>query len=325
MIMCSELYAQTESRWFQRITQEQGLSDPTAFSIFQDTRGFMWFGTVDGLNRFDGYSVVVYRHEPTDSNTIADNFVRGIHEDSRGTGLWIGTRSGLEQFDPVTEKFRHYEITPNPKRPGDNEVRVIYEDRAGNLWVGAKLNGLHRFERSTGTFQRFPPDPPPDSAFAKNSTKAPTNSLSQYSVSAIYEDPFGMLWLGTVGGGLKRFNPGTGEFRHFLHDPRDANSLSSNNVLALYGDSARGALWIGMHGGGLNKLVLAEVDSVAPGREKFVRVQHDPADANSLSDNRIFIIRGDSTGALWVGTFAGGLNKFDPVQKIWSRFQNDPL
>jgi len=312
MNSCRWLYAQTDDLVFERLSQEQGLSDPTVFSIFQDSHGFMWFGTVDGLNRFDGYSFVIYRHSPADSNSISDNFIRSIYEDHSHT-LWIGTGNGLEQFNPHTEKFIHHEIDPISKRPSDNEVRAIHEDRADNLWVGAASGGLNRFDRKTGVFKRYLHDP-------QN-----PNSLSHNSVSAIYEDRPGRLWIGTVGGGLNRFNPTTGEFIHFKNDPQDSNSLNSNIVLSLYGDSAGETLWVGTHGGGLNKLRLSEVGDTRPGRGTFSHFLHDPADSYSLSDNRVFSICGDSTGVLWLGTFVGGLNKFDPEKKIFTCFQHDLL
>ena len=119
---------------FTHITTEQGLSDRRIPTIVQDRAGFMWFGTNNGLNRFDGYTVVAYRHDPANPHSLSGNFIQDLYEDRSGT-LWVGTRSGLNAFDRRTERFTRYRHDPaDPRSLSNNTVIAIYEDRAGVLW-----------------------------------------------------------------------------------------------------------------------------------------------------------------------------------------------
>ena len=149
---------------FRALTIEDGLSQGMVSSIIQDRAGFMWFATKDGLNRYDGYSFRVFRHDPADSSTVRDNFIQAIHEDRAGL-LWVGTNSGLDVFDPATEVFHHFacddgasslaaaKSDPRARTDGTQcATNVIAEDPAGNLWVSSG-NGLYRIDpdRSAST------------------------------------------------------------------------------------------------------------------------------------------------------------------------------
>jgi hypothetical protein len=134
---------------FRALTIEDGLSQGMVSSIIQDRAGFMWFATKDGLNRYDGYSFRVFRHDPADSATVRDNYIKVIHEDRTGL-LWVGTNSGLDVFDPTTEVFHHIPCDDGaagqPAGKGDPrvadgvntcEIRSIAEDPTGHLWVAS--------------------------------------------------------------------------------------------------------------------------------------------------------------------------------------------
>ncbi|MDQ1350323.1 MAG: hypothetical protein QG657_624 [Acidobacteriota bacterium] len=151
---------QTNNILFQHITIEQGLSQATVNCILQDSKGFMWFGTQDGLNKYDGYTFTVYRHDPQDQNTINQNYVTAIIEDRDGF-IWIGTRvSGLSRFDPGTGTFKQYTHDPrNPGSLGHNSIRDICADREGFLWIATEGGGLNRFNPKTGIFTRYRYDP----------------------------------------------------------------------------------------------------------------------------------------------------------------------
>ena len=124
---------------FTHITIEQGLSDQRVQAIVQDRAGFLWFGTNNGLNRYDGYNVVAYRHDPTNPHSLSGNFVEDLYEDRSGT-LWVGTRSGLNAFDRRIERFTRYRHDPaDPHSLSDNTVIAIYEDRSGVLWLGTRV------------------------------------------------------------------------------------------------------------------------------------------------------------------------------------------
>ncbi len=173
---------------FGRLTSEDGLSNDSVWGIAQDSQGFMWFGTLDGLNRYDGNDFKLYRHDPDDPHRLSDNTIRGLIADHTGT-LWIGTwAKGLNQFDRSTERFIRYQHNPDdPRSLSNDSIRAVIEDRTGSLWVGT-MDGLNKFDRDTGQFVRYKHDP------------ADPSSLSHNVVFMVYEDQAGILWVGTWGG-----------------------------------------------------------------------------------------------------------------------------
>jgi len=155
------LLAQNPARGikFERIGLEQGLSQIAIYCALQDRQGFMWFGTENGLNQYDGYKFTVYKNDPQDSTSISDSWITSLFEDHTGT-LWIGTPSGgLNRFDRDKEQFTRFNNDPNnPHSLSNSTVNVIYEDRAGTLWIGAD-RGLNKFDREKEQFIRFDYDP----------------------------------------------------------------------------------------------------------------------------------------------------------------------
>lgn len=288
---------------FDRISLEQGLSQSSVNCILQDRQGFMWFCTQEGLNRYDGYSFKVYRHDAADPNSLSENFVRSITEDASGA-LWIGTEGGgLDKFDRDAGKFTHYPSI-------FNFVRVVYQDREGILWIGTTGGGLYTLDSSTERVTRYSHNP-----------RAP-DSLSNDYIQTLFEDRQGALWIGMDGGGLDRFDRATGKFAHYQHDPADPSSLSYNAVWAIYEDRS-GRLWIGTDGGGLDQLDRTMESPSFGGTAHFTHYQHDPADANSLADNAIRAIYEDQAGALWIGMNGGGLERFDPEAGQFSHHQHN--
>ena len=279
--------AKDHSLKFERISVERGLSQSAVDCMVQDRRGFMWFGTKDGLNRFDGYQFKVFKHDPDEVGSISDNWVEAIFEDRRGR-LWIGTwEGGLDLYDPLTERFRHF--THDPANPGSlskNNVLAIYEDRRGILWVGTS-NGLNRFDSTRGEFERYLPDPQDGAA------------LSSEWVGSIHEDHRGNFWVGTREG-LHLLDRETGRFRCYL--PDGENPQSGGNHIQTIGEDPDGSLWLGTNQG----LYHFNIDS-----ETFTHYQLNPADPHSLSGNQVRSVFLDRTGTLWVGTLNGGLNRYN--------------
>lgn len=287
---------------FERISIEHGLSQNSVHCILQDSQGFMWFGTWDGLNKYDGHDFTVYRHDPENPDSLSNNIVRSIYEDRSGA-LWIGTQGGgLDRLDRETERFVHYpNDSADPASLSSNIVWSMYEDPSGTLWIGTS-SGLNRFDRARERFERFQHDP------------ADSYSLSHDDVFAIYEDASGTLWIGTGGGGLNEFDRQSGRFTHYQHDPDDPHSLTGNVVRSIYQDRA-GELWIGTHYSGLDRF----------DREngQFIHYQEQPANPHSLSDNRIRSIYEDQSGVLWIGTYFGGLDRFDRRARQFAHYRHD--
>jgi two-component system sensor histidine kinase ChiS len=291
---------------FDHISVEQGLSQVTVNCMLQDRKGFMWFGTEDGLNRYDGYSFKVYRHDTEDHKSLGSSTIKALHEDSTGM-IWIGTDGGgLNKFDPVTEQFTRYQNDPDdPHSLSSDSVWEICEDRNGKLWIGTYWGGgLDTFDRATEQFTRYVPNSDdPDSLWVGE------------GIETIYEDKEGILWIGTDGGGLNKFEREAETFTHYINDPNDPHSLGHNTVKTIYEDHT-GTLWIGTYGGGLNRF-----DRTT---EQFTRYQYDSANPQSLSDDNVRAIYEDSTGVLWIGMVSAGLEKFDRTTKQFTHYQNDP-
>ena len=275
---------------FDRYSVEEGLSQSVAQRILQDRQGFLWVGTEDGLNRFDGYTFKVFRNDPEDAHSLSNNTILALHEDPLGM-LWVGTfGGGLNRYDPQTERFTRYRHDPEEDNSlGSDYVRSIYRDRTGALWIGTLADGLDRYDPETDQWTHYRHDP------------EDPHSLSGNTVPVLLEDASGGLWIGTSDG-LDFVNPErvTGEsaprFGHYRHDPTDPHSLGANPILSMFEDSS-GALWVGTRGGGVNRFDRET--------ETFVRYLHDPGDPRSLSDNAVRAVLVDSAGTLWVGTKEG--------------------
>ena len=300
---------------FVHLSIEDGLSQNDARVILQDRLGFIWIGTQDGLNRYDGYEFKVYIYDPDESTGLSDDYITALYEDRVGT-LWVGTKNGgLNRFDRTTGQFTQYRYDPDdPNSLSHDNVQAVYEDQSGTLWLGTRGGGLNRFDRDTGQFISYQHDP------------QDPNSLSHNDVSAIAEDHSGFLWIATEGGGLNRFDPrlsqtNPGYFTHYQHDPNNFNSLSADIVWSIYLDQM-GILWFGTELGGLNRF-----DPNAAGGGAFTHYQYDPLDPRSIGHKDVNEIVEDASGNLWVGTRGGGLNKFDRETQTFTTYQhnaNDP-
>ncbi len=286
---------------FNHLTIEDGLSQSAVTCIFQDKNGFMWFGTQDGLNRYDGYNFKVFKNDPENTNSLTDNFIFSIYEDDLGT-LYIGTQSGnLHEYDPNKESFTI--ISPDSidlHKTDMNSVLAVYYDKSNIKWTGglSQETGLKMENEETGEVKTFTHDPNNKS------------SLSNDKVYSILRDSKGSLWIGTFDG-LNKLDEETGKFIHFKNNPDDPNSISDNFVWPVYEDS-RGILWVGTVRGGLCKF--------DPQTNSLINYKNDPSDPTSLNDNYIFSIYEDRSGVIWVGTNTGGLNYFHPSSQVFEHY-----
>jgi signal transduction histidine kinase/ligand-binding sensor domain-containing protein len=303
---------------FNLISGKNGNSLGKINGIAQDPSGYMWFAdqTQKCITRYNGYSMVSYRNDPLNDNSLGGTNLEWIISDASGI-IWVGFNgSGLDRFDPEKGHFTHFRHHPNDSGSLSNDtVAVILKDRGGNLWVGSN-GGLDLLDNKTGKFKHY-----------RCNANDPT-SLSNNRVRAIYEDRGGTLWVGAGSaydggdrpneGGLNRFNRKTGTFTRYLNDPKDPNSLSNNKVRAIFEDS-RGTFWIGTAG--------ATLQTMDRKTGIFTRYKYNPTHPEQLSrppvkditDHVTFIIE-DKTGAIWMGTSQAGLTRYDPVTKTVTRY-----
>jgi diguanylate cyclase (GGDEF)-like protein len=287
---------------FTRITPWDGLSQAAVNGIVQDPYGMIWLGTQEGLNRYDGYEMVVYEHRAGDKASLSHDWVWTVFVDDGGT-LWVGTDGGgLNRYDRAADTFTAFRHDPdNEHSLSSDRVRVIHQDAQGTLWIGTDGGGLNRFDPESGEFTRF-----------RHGTAA-ADSLPGDTVLAIHEDSKGKLWVGTDNG-LARLDHARESFVRYRHDPAQPGSLSSNQVRSIYEDR-RGQIWVGTYQGGLNVLDRST--------DTFRHFRHDPADPYSLSHDRVRDIYQDRQGTLWVAT-DHGLNEWRPEQNGFVHYEHDP-
>jgi ligand-binding sensor domain-containing protein/signal transduction histidine kinase len=293
---------------FQQISLEDGLSQSVVNVILQDRRGFLWFGTQDGLNRYDDYNFKVYKSDPEDANSLSDGWVESLFEDKDGF-IWIGTyQGGLNKYDPLTDTFTRFRHIPQePASISAGMINAIFQDHSGVLWVGSE-DGLNQFDPARGSFKHYRNDP--------NNPK----SLSQNNIHVIYQDKKDRLWIGTLGGGLELFDPSTGEFKHFRvnSDSKD-NKIEKDTLSGAYIKSiledAKGNLWIGTEKG---------LNYFDPDRLQFEHYLTSETDSSTISNNSVNALLMDSSGNLWAGTDYG-LNRFDQTSGKFIRYFSNPL
>jgi signal transduction histidine kinase/ligand-binding sensor domain-containing protein/DNA-binding response OmpR family regulator len=316
---------------FKQISSEQGLSNNTIEAIFQDSRGFLWFGTRDGLNRFDGYSIQVYRYNAADTTSLSDNYIRCIYEDKTGA-LWIGTSNGLNRLNTRTGTFTRFKHqAANIQSISHNLITSIYQDKAGSLWIST-ADGFNLFQPQTGSFKRFYPkkdqkgsvnhlnclaeDPNGrfwvgtenglqqfDRKTGKFSSNPNFPSQASHAIRVMQKDKTGKIWLGSTEAGLFLFDPAGGTFTQYRHDERLPSSLGSNLVRSVLVDK-KGNLWVGSVNGGLNLFL--------PQKGAFQQFQNEPSNPSSLSQRTVSALFEDKQGNIWVGTHRGGINLYMP-------------
>lgn len=278
-------------RYQNVLNEKSSLSNNRVYSIFEDKSGNIWVGTYRGVNKINKYAND-FEHclQTTDDNTSLNNNIIWSFTEDNDDNLWIATSKGLNIKDQNTQLFTYLAQDPLDENTiADNDVRtLLYTPELNCFWFGLWGSGMDKYDLDTKKITHF--------TFNPNK-----NSISDDYINDILMDKKGMLWIST-GRGLDKFNPITGVFENFEHDPNNLNSISNNITICLLEDS-EGNIWVGTDDG-LNKFIVDE--------NKFVRYKHDPENPNSLSHNTIFYIHEDQSGIIWVGTSGGGLNKIDP-------------
>lgn len=338
---------------FEHLTKTSGISQSTVYSIVQDKQGFIWIGTADGLNRYDGYTMKKYYHEPDKPNSLGNNRVYNLLVDSEGN-LWVATLGGgLNMYRAETDDFIVYKNDKeNPQSISEDIVMSLLEDSKGILWVGTADGGLNRFDKAKRIFKKYKHDP-----------TIPT-SIAYNTISSIASDRNGCLWLGSNQSGLEMFNPQTDLFIHYKNDPKNPNTISSNNVNHVFVDS-RGWIWISTDNGlnildpvtqKIKRLYASTSDPMALRTNDthyvledqdqniwvgtyggisllkkgsvstflFKNYFNDPTDVNSLSNDLIRCIFQDSSGLIWVGNFSNGIDKFNPKLSRFASYRSNP-
>ncbi|MGE0078807.1 MAG: two-component regulator propeller domain-containing protein [Bacteroidales bacterium] len=263
-------------------TVNQGLSQSVIYTIYQDSRGFIWVGTQDGLNRFDGYSFVKYLHNPTDTNSISDSWIYSITEDKEGN-LWIGTRRGLNKFDFESNKFTRYTHKPeNGNDPYRDNVYGCVAGKNGLIYTNTPPL-INAFDPKTGKYKHF-----------KNNVG--DNPKVEEQTLPIIIDKDGEIWAGTTFG-LTKFNPITGNFTNYQHNQNDKNTINNNNILSIYED-LEGEIWVGTT---LGFNIFDKAKNTFKSYSLFMN--NNPVEIRTIVQ--------DLKGKYWIGTRSNGIFKLN--------------
>ncbi|MBE6054377.1 MAG: histidine kinase [Clostridium sartagoforme] len=269
---------------FNKITIEDGLSQTSALYLFQDSQGYMWIGTSDGLNRYNGNEFETYRYEE-DANSISGNYISAITEDEQGN-IWVGTSRGLNKLDAETKEIKTYFPGANGCTLSHRNITEILVDSNNNIYV-ATVDGLNIYDKETDNFIRV------------YSNKEVGNILTDQSIYSIAEDLQGNLWIGTEYG-LNKVDRETNEIVNYYADGSN-NSISDNFIFKIYADDENN-LWIGTYNNGLDKLNIET--------NEIEHYRHNPNDDHSIASDSIRYILKDSNKTIWVAT-SNGLSKLD--------------
>ncbi len=327
---------------FRHYTLEDGLSQLSGLSILQDSKGFIWIGTFDGLNRFDGYSYKIYKHDPQDATSISDNTIWALLEDNRGN-IWVGTNAGgLNLFDPKTETFEHFRHSEDDLESiSDDVVWALSESKTGDLWIGTH-KGLDHFDYESRKFKHFKHD------------EDDPNSISGDIIRSLFKDSEDNLWIGTQETGLNLFDPINQGFSNFQYSRNDIIPVNNSTIRAMSEDS-RGNLWIGTESGlrnfdrdlktydyeqsYLSNGIITNILEDSKGNlwvgswfnglnlfnydtRTFFNFRHSNTDPTSLTGDRLEGLMEDNLGNLWVGTLTDGINVFDPQCLSFGHFKH---
>ena len=340
-------FGQSGNLLFKNLSLDDGLQGSTIYTIMQSSDEFMWFGTDFGLDRYDGYEFVNYHHDINDSNSLANNFVVSIYEDSYGY-FWVGTGyQGLDLFDPKTETFQHFTSDiDDPNSISSNNIRAIFEDSNKNLWIGTVGGGLNHYNRTSKSFLSFKVD------------STLSNCIGSNFITSIDEDRNGNLWLGTNEGILIRFNPSDNTFENIRCFDKPKVNLFTTVFGKVYVDS-KSCVWfctenglysynqnskeITIYEGGNSDYHLnaSSVTSILEVEEnqylisiehgglntlntttgKIEKHTHNKFDNTTISNNQLYEIYRSRDGIIWIGGFRSGVNYYDKKSRKFDQFK----
>jgi ligand-binding sensor domain-containing protein/signal transduction histidine kinase len=333
---------------FEHISLDEGLSQSAVNAILQDRTGYLWFGTQDGLNRYDGYNFKIYKPDPNNPDSISDRWITALVEDEQGY-LWVGTRlGGINRYNPLTDTFTRFLHDENdPQSLGNNEITSLVADEDG-LWIGTEY-GLDYLDYNTQKFSHY-----------RSATNEPSG-LSSNSITDLFKDSRGNLWIGTTNAGLNQYNEKTHSFQVYKYSEENPFGISHNRILTIAED-VNGSIWVGT-ANGLNKFdpssklftryfyekdnpqsvggntIFAiyrdrsgslwlstnnSLDRYDAQANQFIHHKHQNSVTNSLSNNTVQTIYEDRSNVLWIGTFGSGLDKYNREQDKFIYYRNNP-
>lgn len=327
---------------FGHLTVSDGLSQSQAYCMLQDSYGYLWIGTQDGLNRFDGYELKVYKNDPFDSTTLTHNWVWAIEEDN-DQNLWVGTFQGLCKYDRRTGRFQQFYHDPKDSASiSGNRPNCILKDKRGRLWISSWGSGLNLLDPATGKFKQFLTDPDDE------------NAISSNAVRTLLYDHLGNIWVGTWNAGLSRVIEDEDGIRFRRYKNMGEGGIETGNRITSMAEDHHGNLWIASYESGLlrfdpQKQAFSRMPGFAPDDVNEVmrdrnnnlwvgtnnglvilnpatgrtsRYTHDVANPKGISSNTVYTLYEDRTGSVWMS--GNGLDIYHPNRNIFKSYAHIP-
>lgn len=338
IVFCLETAAQKDSLLFENYNSEQGLSQNSGYALTQDQQGFIWIGTQDGLNRFDGIGFKVYRHNKSDSLSIPFNEISALLTDKNGY-VWIGGPLGTALYDPKTNSFHKTGSFFHTTNKIDNiACQKLFRDKDDNIWILSRFNGLFKFNYSSRVIEQFFKDAPvkdqltgitqdnQGNIFVSTTDKIFRSDKNSFSVSiaalpgkeTVTSDLSilnNTLWIATLNNGIFTSNLDDPAGLQHMQAGESIEHISSNNIKCLYRDR-NNYMWIGTRNQGICKY--------DPSTGKIIRGSYSFYQGNSLSKNFVLSIHQDNQGIIWAGLSGGGLAKYDPGKFQFNTYRQVP-
>lgn len=288
-----------EKAAFRTLSTADGLSHNQVTAILQDSKGFLWFATESGLNRYDGYTFTTYMEEPFNSKSLSDSHVETLFESKDGV-LWVGCKSGLNRFDPQTgSSIRYFHNPEDANSLSHNHIKSIAENSDGTLWVATWGGGLNLLDPLTGMVTRIMASP-------NNS-----NGLVDNAIRNILVDQDGLLWIGTRDKGLQTYNRNSGQFKSWNRNMGSVKGIPSDKINGIVQDSL-GQIWIGTRGGGLLRYL--------PSSDSFEQIDLTKGSGRSVQLNNISMLHIGRDGSIWVGTWGAGVCRLNTMGGVLQHF-----
>lgn len=333
---------------FEHITLGSGHAQSWTYAILQDQKGFMWFGSEDGLYRYDGRDFIVYRNDPANEESLSSNTIWDLLEDEDGV-IWVATENGLNRLNAREGTFTRFQHQAGELYSlAHNAVLKIMQDAQGNYWVGTRGGGMDRFDPITQRFIHYRHDPGSPLSLSSDMVReifqdangaiwvgtdlgldrldrrtltfthyrrdeSRADSLVDNEVRSITQDADGYLWVGTAGG-LDRFDPRSRSFKHYRHAVDDTNSLSDDSIWSVFMDASAN-IWVTTNNG---------LNLYRPQLDDFYRYEFELGSPNSLTNPSVYTIYQDRSGAYWLGTLGGRINRFDQTSQRFVHYSHNP-
>jgi ligand-binding sensor domain-containing protein/signal transduction histidine kinase len=324
---------------FRGYSTTEGLSQATAMAMAQSKVGFLWIGTQDGLNRFDGYGFKVYKHDRADPWSLADNAIFAIAADPDGS-MWVGTQAGgLDRYDPILGRFEHHAADPSSSDAlAGVQVDALLLDHTQRLWVASSGAKLQWLDRTSNRFRDVPLGALPALAHVRALIEQADGSVligtrdglwqCDGDASAAHElrfDPAqsldvqaltlagnGDIWVSSTSAGLFGFSAAGAPLAHYFHGADAGHELPDNEVRGLKFDAA-GRLWVAAKSSGLLR--------VDPAHGRVDTYLHDPANPQSIAANRQHTVLIDRDGLIWAGSWNNGVSMHDPRTEAFATIE----